>query len=853
MIKFVKKSGAMLMASAMMASTMVSAFAATSTATNNNTATTNDLTNADIIDESKKGSITIHKYDITSAEKDGAYTQGLKKATGEQDTDLENTLKKYQVEGVEFTYLKCGDIEQYSAKKGDTNSIQVVYEVPKELATILELNPADAYDMTEESVANKCDKTDVYHYNSTQISDALQKILDADNVAAKNALEGYIAANPDAVKMAKTDSTGTTSAKNLDLGLYLIVETEVPEEVVDTVNPWFATLPFTQTSAQTAASAEDGKNGKYDKDATKGGNQWLYDLSCYPKNQTGNPTLDKLVRNAYNTSNDYRDKNTTVSTADKFESDFAGKNLATSMVVFNSETNVKADDTDAASYINNRGGYTKDNQQAGEAKYSSDYTYDSSTTASEGDVLDYLLVSKLPHIASKSTYLSQYTFVDKLSEGLMYNDDIRIAFYDNETDAKVNNTKNAMAIWGRDGEGSTFNSKIADVTVSQGENKKTTGTTLTVSFTEDGLKAINEDGLNRIVQSNTEPGTAKAQAILTDRQKQNAAQGVTNSNAGLGDMYVVVYYTATMNSDARAVLGDSGNPNDVVLTWERSSQGFYNTLEDRCYVYTYGINLTKKFDGGTGDATKVKFVLYDETDGYYVVATKTETKDGKLVYYVTGKSASQDGATQFSPDSNGAMIINGLEGDKYQLTETETDDGFNLAKDQIVIDITTATRAVDASVAGYVGKVDANHTHTDDCYAKDATGQKIQYTDAAGQKHDIFVCGHTDADANGRTTGKTDMNDHGVVASKTTRDGVASQMENYVINEQTVLSTSKVGSTIDSENGLLPVEVTNHKKLKMPLTGSAGVAVFATLGVVAIAGGVYACTRKKKNDSVDAK
>ena len=58
---------------------------------------------------------------------------------------------------------------------------------------------------------------------------------------------------------------------------------------------------------------------------------------------------------------------------------------------------------------------------------------------------------------------------------------------------------------------------------------------------------------------------------------------------------------------------------------------------------------------------------------------------------------------------------------------------------------------------------------------------------------------------------------------------------------------------IDSENGLLPVEVVNHKNWKLPMTGSTGVAVFATLGVVAIAGGVYAYTRKKKNDSVDAK
>ena len=37
------------------------------------------------------------------------------------------------------------------------------------------------------------------------------------------------------VNMPKTDKTGTTTAKDLELGLYLFVETETPENVVETV------------------------------------------------------------------------------------------------------------------------------------------------------------------------------------------------------------------------------------------------------------------------------------------------------------------------------------------------------------------------------------------------------------------------------------------------------------------------------------------------------------------------------------------------------------------------------------------------------------------------------------------
>ena len=45
--------------------------------------------------------------------------------------------------------------------------------------------------------------------------------------------------------------------------------------------------------------------------------------------------------------------------------------------------------------------------------------YDSTETVSEGDVLDYLLVSKIPHITSQATWLTMYTFKDTLSKSII--------------------------------------------------------------------------------------------------------------------------------------------------------------------------------------------------------------------------------------------------------------------------------------------------------------------------------------------------------------------------------------------------------------------------------------------------
>lgn len=61
--------------------------------------------------------------------------------------------------------------------------------------------------------------------------------------------------------------------RNLELGLYLVVETKVPEMVTSTCNPFFVCLPMTSS-----------------------GGSWIYDVTVYPKNLTGNPTLDKTLR-----------------------------------------------------------------------------------------------------------------------------------------------------------------------------------------------------------------------------------------------------------------------------------------------------------------------------------------------------------------------------------------------------------------------------------------------------------------------------------------------------------------------------------------------------------------------------
>lgn len=812
----------------------VPVFAATSAPDANNTATKKDLENSDIIDYSKKGSLTIHKYDITAAEKAGEYTKGDRIANGQEDSVLEDTMKDYALEGVQFTYLRVGNIETYSDTKNGETKVEVVYEIPTKLAEILQLNPQtgtgekDAYDMNGKGVAKKCTNAGVLHYTSTQLSKALADILEADDIAAKSALEEYLysygtqddttendqSTNTDgstgvkAVNLPKTDKNGYTHAENLDLGLYLVVETEVPEQVIDTTNPWFVSLPFTNMTGSQA-------------DTKTGGDFWLYDMDCYPKNQTGNPTLDKSVRNAYS-STAAKDKNGQVDNGQNYDySETSGKG---SLIVFNDDTNAdNTADTDEQKYVANRGGYTADGVTAGKdgANYSTDYEYRDTQTASAGDVLDYILVSKLPHISSKATFLSEYTFTDILSKGLTYNKDVKIAFYNNAEDANANNTANATTIW--DVTSGNQNQDYVEVYVTDkdtGAHYKNGSTQMKVSLTEKGLNIINGTG------------------VTGDNAGGNQDHDSSTSAGSMSDMYMVVYYTATVNSDATLVLGDNGNPNDVVLTWSRTSDKYFNTLEDKNYVYAYGVDLTKTFSDKKGDMSKVQFKLYNKTDAYYVVAEKSE-KDGN--WYVTGKTKDKEHGTTFTPDEKGKIFVYGLEADTYGMTEIATDNGYTLLEDSVNVEITPTDREINASVSGVTGMDEAAidaivqfyHGGIYDENGNLVTASKDYIKNKDANRPAV-------QDPNGRTIGKTDMYVGDIKPATAKVDNVAADMVSSSYTE------GNMEQKLESPDATVVMHVVNNKNFTLPQTGGYGTIIFTLAGCAVALGGVAVVTKKSK-------
>jgi len=665
------------------------------------------------IDTSAKGSLTIYKVDLTNAEKDGiwdssyvstgVYDQNVydtligSKRAGDSDnqSDLGNGGKSYgyAIAGVEFTYLRIADVVQFteSTADGRTDShVEVLYGIDKikgaDFLKALGLeNGAQRYQNADRLDEGK------YFYQSDVLIHALNAGLQANATTLKNAMERYIAANG-GTAMPLTDAYGKTQADDLDLGLYLVCETKLPEMVTGTCNPFLLSLPMTSVNGSNAAD---------------GGERWIYDVTTFPKNLTGIPSLEKTLREQI---------------AD------TGKNHGSATDIMDG--------------------------------------YAHTGTASNGDILDYQIISTLPSITSEATYLTCYTFIDTLSKGLTYSrNDVVLEFF---TDSACTDLV------------TTWEEADGYFTVSYG-NTGANESTMTIEMTTRGLTEIN---------------TSKA-----------VYPGASMVNSGFSDCTVRITYQAAMGSDDSVVYGDGGNPNEVVLTWKRTSQDYYDTLVDDAHVHTYGMELTKKFSDGQGNFNNVEFILHNDTDDYFV---KAELNADEGIYYVVDHAEKEADATHFIPvasDGNpGKVIVKGLEDDTYTVTEIRTDDGYTLLKEniQVVISQTASTEICDIYASDVLGLI-----QNDPRYA--AIIQDTGDLKNLPQKH---------------------MEHHLLTASATVDGNNVNMLEDN-----------------GSKNAEAPLTVVNTRGFDLPSTGDRGVWMYGLAGVLLMAcaaGILYIATRKKR-------
>lgn len=473
------------------------------------------------IDPGRTGNLTLYKYDLSSAEADGAWDSSAYVATGESDQGVIDALAGYAVPGVEFSYIKLAEAE--NAKTGENISTLYTFSDRAFLEAI--------------GISGEESKL-----SSDELNSAMALALSANATDTKNELEALVKSGGTAMPL--TDEYGKTAASNLPLGLYLVVETNVPENVTSTCNPFLVSIPSTSAD----------------------GTSWNYDITVYPKAHTGIPTLEKSVR---------------VAGAQSFAA---------------------------------------------------------SATASAGEVMEYEIISTLPTITSDATVLSRYSFRDNLASGISYNKgDVSVSIYKDKACTELV---------------STWDERSGKFTVSYTDHS------MSIDMSESGLAEIN--------------GAA-------------AVYGADSLNRGYSDCTMKISYGCTLLSGTALVCGDAGNLNTVQLTWARSNTDESDSLTDHAHVYSYALDITKKFSDGKGDLSKVRFLIQNDTNKKYI---KAKQMDG--LYYVTGFVADKSAATAFIPTANGKIQILGLAADEYTALETATDSAYNPLKGGAKISISIA-------------------------------------------------------------------------------------------------------------------------------------------------------------------
>lgn len=528
------------------------------------------------------------------------------------------TIEKYEGEnltkplaGVEFTIYKVADIEQV---KDDAGNVSVSY---KSLVSGVQIDASTKYDDIKDKIS------------TSAITSAGKKktVLNAEGNKA------------------------SAKFNNLELGVYLVEESDAPSQVVTRSANFLVSIPMTNET-------RDG---------------WTYDVVAQPKNATVYGGVH-LVKTGTTLKADGSKPNialanvefalqawdettgwTTMAGKDSLKTNAAGKidieGLAPGKYRFveleavdgyiadgtaTYEFEVKADEPDATITIN------VDNEKPDLDKtvkngdnYATDADY------SVGDMVEWKVSATVPSNVDK---LKTFKITDKMSAQLTWvEDDANITVAtDKDTDsAKILST--------------------GDYTLTKPDNN-TEGGMWTIEFTAEGKKKLKDNNVSRI--------------DVTFKTKLNESANIGkdgNLNDAQLDYSNAIYPTTDEQPD---------NPNG-------GKEPKTDVIKDQAIIYTFLLDAVK-VDGSHTDAKLpgAEFDLY-RYNGDKENPTEAELKD----------TAKSEKVGHYISDSNGKLNITGLKKATYYLVETKAptykdsdgkDHSYNLLKEPVKVEISPA-------------------------------------------------------------------------------------------------------------------------------------------------------------------
>lgn len=534
-----------------------------------------------------------------------------------------------------------------------------------------------------------------------------------------------------------TNDQGVVKFDNLEVGLYLVIETTLPQAVTQKAEPFLVSIPMTRIGA-----------GK-DETTNPNNEVWMYDVTVYPKNSIaqGNVTLEKKGVTGSDTAHAVGLDGVQFTLYRKSDTD--GKYTAvtdcTDKVTANGQ--IQFSNLRKGSYYIMETGYA-DNADAG-------YILD--TKAKYAFAID-----KEGKVAA-NTDLTGNDVVNE-TEGVfaISRTDSKLTVYNYKPDVEKTVTKRDGSSTVTNPDGTTVGNHEADYSVG---DKVTYTLTIDVPANIAKLGTFTVTDTTVAAQLVHDAGSVTVSAKSKDKEVKDIAYGkpdiktegknsvltiaFTPANlASVAGGQITITYTATVQKNA--VVAGGGNVNSVKLQYSRTTDTTKAEeddnkpyeIEDQSVVYTFSTSLLKKGEGGNygGKAMKgVTFELYKKVedsewkDNTVTIAGKSYDKNRDVVLaediVALGLSKNEtetwikityDGKDEGTTDKDGKLTYTGLPKGTYRFVETKTLDGYNLLSEPVDAKLNQQYSTVWTTSTTYVGGKLEKNKYSSTTYTGDA-------------------------------------------------------------------------------------------------------------------------------------
>lgn len=574
------------------------------------------------------GSITIHKYELND---DAKKNEG----TGNESDTVDPEAKK--LAGAEFTIYQIWDEE----------TLKKYYD------GVTTVDTTNVFDV--KNYATKDEKTGAWK-------------LELTNGVTAEKVEKEGLENPQT-----TDADGVVTFNNLDLGLYLVLETKLPDLVVEAAAPAIISVPMQKDSDNTV-----------EKDQKQPVTEWLYDVHIFPKNSTQYGGVD-LIKKGYTGNNDDGVLSNVTYELYKYEGNDEKPVYtegASDWKKITNQTTTAGDNTgDALSLITD-----KDGKISIEGLTKGTYCFvEQSAKVKQGDK-EYdsaYIVDKEPiYFTVKAD--GSYTSANKSA-------------VDNALEAKNHKPDVEKKVGMKDASGNINYGKKADYSIGDYVPYQVTITipqniekldTFVVTDTPTNLEFVKDDNHPFIVKGEgaTEPMVENTDYTVV---KNDTTKGftLTFTNPGVtlkgyvGKTVTVTYYAELLDT---AVTTTDGNPNTISLKYNQEigtdgkpTPNKTTEIKNDAVVYSFGIHINK-VNGNNEPLQNVKFDLYKVDPTGDITGDKIGLDSSiKLTKVASG----------LTTDEQGKINKDGLANGTYYLVETETQTGYNLLSGPVKVEL----------------------------------------------------------------------------------------------------------------------------------------------------------------------